>query len=222
VPPATPIEPTERFLPPRRDLESLARAARACRGCGLYRNATQAVFGEGPQRARVFAIGEQPGDVEDRKGRPFVGPAGRVLDRALAEAGIDRAAVYVTNAVKHFSFEERGRRRIHKKPRLSEIQACKPWLEAELAAVQPDVVLLLGASAALSVLGPSFRVSKQRGQLMESPLAPVVLATVHPSSILRAADDAARELAFAGLVRDLRLVADALRRLPPARELRRA
>jgi DNA polymerase len=145
-----------------------------------------------------------------------------VLDRALAEAGIDRAAVYVTNAVKHFSFEERGRRRIHKKPRLSEIQACKPWLEAELAAVQPDVVLLLGASAALSVLGPSFRVSKQRGQLMESPLAPVVLATVHPSSILRAADDAARELAFAGLVGDLRLVADALRRLPPARELRRA
>jgi DNA polymerase len=174
--------------------------------------ATQTVFGEGPATARLVLVGEQPGDAEDRKGRPFVGPAGRVLDRALAEAGLDRESVYVTNAVKHFSFEERGKLRIHKKPRASEVSACRPWLEAELEAIRPGVLVLLGATAAQAVFGPSFRVSQKRGQLLASALAPVVIATVHPSSILRAPDDTAREQAFRALVADLSLAAAQLAR----------
>jgi uracil-DNA glycosylase family protein len=201
---------TEDFLPPRRDLASLSRAAERCRGCSLYLRATQTVFGEGDATARVVVVGEQPGDYEDRQGRPFVGPAGRVLDDALAEAGLDRSSVYVTNAVKHFSFEERGKRRIHKKPRQSEVRACRPWLEAELDAIRPDVLVLLGATAAQAVFGPSFRISQERGKLQPSPLAPVVLATAHPSSILRAPDDAARELGFRALVADLTVAATEL------------
>jgi DNA polymerase len=201
---------TEDFLPLQKDLFSLAKAAQSCRGCSLYLRATQTVFGEGNATARVVAVGEQPGDVEDQQGRPFVGPAGRVLDKALAQAGLDRASVYVTNAVKHFSFEERGKRRIHKKPRQSEVRACRPWLENELEAIRPDVLLLLGATAAQAIFGPTFRVSQERGQPIKSTLAPVVIATVHPSSILRAPDDAAREQAFQGLVADLRVAARAL------------
>ena len=201
---------TEDFLPVQKDLFSLAEAARSCRGCSLYLRATQTVFGEGKSTARVVAVGEQPGDVEDLQGRPFVGPAGRVLDKALAQAGLDRASVYVTNAVKHFSFEERGKRRIHKKPRQSEVRACRPWLENELEAIRPDVLLLLGATAAQAIFGASFRVSQERGKPIPSTLAPVVIATVHPSSILRAPDDAAREQAFRGLVSDLEVAARAL------------
>jgi uracil-DNA glycosylase family protein len=170
------------------------------------------VFGEGPTTARVVVVGEQPGDHEDRQGRPFVGPAGRILDDALAEAGLDRSSVYLTNAVKHFSFEERGKRRIHKKPRASEVKACRPWLEAELEAIRPHVLVLLGATASQAVFGARFRVSQERGKLLKSPLAPVVLATAHPSSILRAPDDAARDAALEALVSDLRVAADELAR----------
>jgi DNA polymerase len=201
---------TEDFLPPRKDLASLSKAAQRCQGCSLYLRATQTVFGEGNATARVVVVGEQPGDYEDRQGRPFVGPAGRVLDDALGEAGLDRSSVYVTNAVKHFSFEERGKRRIHKKPRPTEVRACRPWLEAELDVIRPDVLVLLGATAAQAVFGPSFRVSQERGKLQRSPLAPVVLATAHPSSILRAPDDASRELGFRALVADLTVAATEL------------
>jgi uracil-DNA glycosylase len=201
---------TEDFLPPRKDLASLSNAAERCRGCSLYLRATQTVFGEGDATARVVVVGEQPGDHEDRQGRPFVGPAGRVLDDALGEAGLDRSSVYVTNAVKHFSFEERGKRRIHKKPRPSEVRACRPWLEAELDAIRPDVLVLLGATAAQAVFGPSFRITQERGKLQKSTLAPVVLATAHPSSILRAPDDASRELGFRALVADLTVAATEL------------
>lgn len=183
-----------------------------CRGCELYRDATQAVFGAGPRSARVLIVGEQPGDREDLAGEPFVGPAGRLLDKALAEAGIDRDAVYVTNAVKHFKFtrKEGGKRRIHQKPGRTEVVACRPWLDAEIAAVEPDVVVCLGATAAQALLGPSFRVSKQRGEpltakLGDPPRETTVLATVHPSAVLRARD-ADREQAFDDLVRDLRAV----------------
>jgi uracil-DNA glycosylase family protein len=206
---------TENFLPERRDLPSLARAAKGCRGCALYLRATQTVFGEGSATARVVVVGEQPGDAEDKEGRPFVGPAGRLLDKALAESGLDRSSIYVTNAVKHFSFEERGKKRIHKKPRQSEVRACRPWLEAELAAIKPDVLLLLGATAAQAVFGTAFRVSQERGKVLKSPLAPIVVATTHPSSILRAPDDAAREAAFTALVADLGVAARELRRPQP-------
>src|ERR671926_1860062 len=173
------------FLPERRTLQSLRDAAAGCQGCHLWRGATQTVFGEGLKRARLMLVGEQPGDREDRAGRPFVGPAGRELDRALDEVGIDRKDAYVTNVVKHFKFEERGRRRIHATPKRFEIDACKPWLEEELRVVSPDAVILLGATAAKAILGSSFRVSQQRGEILESDLAPIVSATVHPSSILR-------------------------------------
>jgi uracil-DNA glycosylase family protein len=209
LPPKKPPR-TEDFFPERKDLASLRQAAQNCRGCALYLRATQTVFGEGPGTARVVVVGEQPGDVEDVAGRPFVGPAGRLLDKALAEAGLDRESLYLTNAVKHFSFEERGKRRIHKKPRQSEVRACRPWLEAELAAIRPDVLVLLGATAAQAILGPGFRVSEQRGTLVPSNLAPIAVATVHPSSILRAPDDAARELGFRAIVHDLRVAAKAL------------
>src|SRR6267378_5956587 len=181
--------------PPRkpRSLTELREAAAGCRACDLYENATQTVFGEGTSNARMMLVGEQPGDREDIEGKPFVGPAGRILDEGLEAAGIDRSCVYLTNAVKHFRFTRRGKRRLHEKPNATQIRACKPWLEAELAVVKPHIVVLLGATAAQAVMGPAFRVSKQRGEIMPSPLGIPVLATVHPSSILRATDEASRE-----------------------------
>ena len=200
------------FLPPEPTLRTLAEAAGGCRGCDLYRTATQTVFGEGVPGAEVVLVGEQPGDREDLEGRPFVGPAGRLLDEALDEAGIDRAEVYLTNVVKHFKFEVRGKRRIHRKPDLREQAACLPWLEAELEQIHPTALVLLGATAAQALLGKDFRVTKQRGTWVQAPYAPLVTATVHPSSILRAPDDtrgAERTL----FVRDLAAVATELERL---------
>jgi uracil-DNA glycosylase len=196
-----------RFLPKRPTLASLRRAAAACTGCDLYRDATQTVFGAGPAKARLMLVGEQPGDAEDRAGLPFVGPAGRLLDRALAEAGIDRGLVYVTNAVKHFKWVQRGKRRLHSKPGSREIAACHPWLDAEIAALKPAVIVALGATAAKALLGNSFRVTRQRGEPVASALAPHVLATVHPSSLLRAPDPATREAEYARFLADLRVVA---------------
>ena len=200
------------FLPERRSLKALREAAAGCRGCHLWRNATQTVFGEGRRGSRVMFVGEQPGDKEDRAGAPFVGPAGRELDRALEEVGIDRADVYVTNVVKHFAFEERGRRRLHRTPKRFEIEACKPWLEEELRVVGPEAIVLLGATAGKALLGPSFRVTKVRGQPIESELAPLVTATIHPSAILRAPDDEARYAERRALGEDLRIVAQVLAR----------
>jgi len=195
------------FLPPRKSLPALREAVQGCRGCDLYRNATQAVFGEGAAHAEVLFVGEQPGDKEDLAGKPFVGPAGQLLDRALEEAGIDRTQTYVTNAVKHFKWQPRGKRRIHQKPSWSESVACRPWLEAELAAVKPRVVVCLGATAAQSLLGRDFRVTQHRGELLESDLADHVTATVHPSSILRQQDEESRQAELAAFVDDLRVVA---------------
>ncbi len=194
----------EAFLPEKHDLASLRRASAECQGCSLYVHATQTVFGEGTVKARVVFVGEQPGDKEDRAGRPFVGPAGHVFDKALEAVGLDRSDAYVTNAVKHFKFEERGKARLHKRPRPGEIRACRPWLMAELQTVQPRALVLLGATAAQAVLGAEFRVTRDRGRPVPSELAPIVMATVHPASILRAADDAERERAFAEFVADLR------------------
>jgi uracil-DNA glycosylase family protein len=195
--------------PPRkpRSLTELREAAAGCRACDLYENATQTVFGEGTPHARMMLVGEQPGDREDIEGKPFVGPAGRILDEGLEAAGIDRSRVYLTNAVKHFRFTRRGKRRLHEKPNATQIRACKPWLEAELAVVKPHIVVLLGATAAQAVMGPAFRVSKQRGEVMTSPLGTPVLATVHPSSILRATDEASRKAAMASFVADLKVAA---------------
>jgi uracil-DNA glycosylase len=198
------------LIPERPGLDGLRAAAAGCTACDLYRDATQTVFGEGASGAEVMLVGEQPGDGEDRAGRPFVGPAGRLLDKALEEAGIDRRLAYVTNVVKHFRFQRRGKVRLHKKPNAEQVHACFPWLEAELAVVRPRVLVLLGATAAQALLGSSFRVSHQRGELLESELAPRVLATVHPSSILRAPDDQARALAYKGFVADLAVVAEEL------------
>jgi uracil-DNA glycosylase len=208
------------LIPAQPDLDGLRQAAAGCTACGLYRDATQTVFGEGSPDAEVMLVGEQPGDGEDLAGRPFVGPAGRLLDRALEEAGIDRGLAYVTNVVKHFKFERRGKVRLHKKPNAEEVHACLPWLEAELRVVQPRVLVLLGATAAQALLGSSFRVSRQRGEFLDAEatgalpagLAPRALATVHPSSILRAPDDEARALAYKGFVADLAVVARDLRR----------
>ena len=186
-------------------------AAQRCRGCDLYKMATQAVFGAGPRGAHVMFVGEQPGDQEDREGEPFVGPAGALLDKALADAGIPRDDVYVTNAVKHFKWEPRGKRRIHKKPRVSEMKACRPWLEAEVKAIKPAIVVCLGATAAQSVMGPQFKLMAQRGRVLSSPLAPKVIATIHPSAVLRAPDPAGRREAYEMLVADLKLVARQLR-----------
>jgi len=199
-------------IPGHPTIRALQAAVHNCRGCDLYRFATQAVFGEGPSPAQIVLIGEQPGDQEDRQGHPFVGPAGKLLDRALEEAGIDRSQVYVTNAVKHFKFEERGKRRIHKKPRASEVQACKPWLEAEMAVLKPQVVVCMGATAAQAVLGPVYRLTKEHGKFVEHRWAPRVTATLHPSAILRAPDDAARHAAYDQLVADLKKVRAALSR----------
>jgi uracil-DNA glycosylase family protein len=200
------------FLPEGRGLSALREAAAGCRGCHLWRGATQTVFGEGLKRARVMLVGEQPGDKEDLAGKPFVGPAGRELDRGLEAAGIARDEAYVTNVVKHFKFEERGRRRIHQTPKRFEIEACKPWLEAELETVDPQAVVLLGATAAKALLGSSFRVTQHRGELLDSELAPIVSATIHPSAILRAPDDAARSAERKAFAEDLRAVAAALSR----------
>jgi uracil-DNA glycosylase len=200
------------FVPKTSSLRTLSAAARACHGCDLYKDATQVVFGAGPRTARVMFIGEQPGDQEDRQGEPFVGPAGALLDKALADAGIPRDQAYLTNAVKHFKWEPRGKRRIHKKPRLSEVKACRPWLEAELRVVAPAVVVCLGATAAQSVLGPTFKLMQQRGRILASLLADRVVATIHPSAVLRARDDAGRRAAYRILVDDLKVAARALRR----------
>jgi uracil-DNA glycosylase len=199
------------FLPARRTLDTLREAAAGCRGCDLWKRATQTVFGEGRAGAPVMLVGEQPGHEEDLAGRPFIGPAGRLLDRALEAAGIARDDVYVTNVVKHFKWEPRGKRRIHAKPNRGEIAACLPWLHAELDVVQPDAVVCLGSTAAQALLGPSFRVTKQRGGWVGAPGAYRVLATVHPSSILRAPDDETRQREFDALVADLAVVRAALR-----------
>lgn len=192
--------------------EALRDAASRCRACDLWKLGTQTVFGEGSTGAHVLMVGEQPGDKEDLQGRPFVGPAGAVLDKALAAAGIDRNDVYVTNIVKHFKWELRGKRRLHKKPNAIEISACRPWLEAEIALVKPQVVVLLGATTAQGLLGRDFRVTRHRGQWITSDLAPYVLATVHPSSILRAQDDHSRHEEMGKFVADLRVVARQLQR----------
>ena len=196
------------LIPPRPTLASLRKAAAACKACDLWKRGTQTVFGEGKPNAKVMFVGEQPGDREDIVGRPFVGAAGKLLDQALEQVGIDRSEVYVTNVVKHFSWvpQERGKRRIHKKPRDSEINACRPWLEAEIAVVKPDVLVCLGATAAQALLGKDFRVSKHRGELIDSPLAPYVTATVHPSSILRAQDEESRHAEMEAFVNDLKKV----------------
>jgi DNA polymerase len=191
------------FIPEHLTMSGLRDAVQQCRGCPLYAEATQAVFGEGTLKAEVMLVGEQPGDQEDRAGAPFVGPAGGILDRALDEAGIDRKQTYVTNAVKHFKWKARGTRRIHDKPSWTETLACRPWLESELALVKPRALVLMGATAAQSLLGKSFRVTKMRGKPLESELAELVLATIHPSAVLRSED---REAMFAGLVDDLRVV----------------
>lgn len=198
--------PAAATLPERRTIRALKSAARGCRACDLWRRATQTVFGEGSSRAAVMFVGEQPGNDEDLAGHPFVGPAGRILNDALERAGIDRGQTYVTNVVKHFKWEPRGKRRIHQKPKAGEIGACRPWLDAEIATVHPRIIVCLGATAAKALLGGSFKVSLDRGRFVASPLAPFVTATVHPSAILREPDPAARRQAMEALVKDLKKV----------------
>jgi uracil-DNA glycosylase family protein len=204
VPRANPYPTAQPFLPEKLTLTALREAVQRCEGCPLYAHATQAVFGEGLLSAEVMLVGEQPGDQEDKAGVPFVGPAGKLLDKALDEAGVDRRKTYVTNAVKHFKWKERGTRRIHDKPTWTEQQACRPWLEAELAVVKPRALVLLGATAAQACLGKDFRLTQHRGEALDSELAELVTATIHPSAVLRGED---RDALFAGLVDDLRLVA---------------
>jgi DNA polymerase len=198
----------EEFLPQSRELEGLRQAAGACRGCSLWRDATQTIFGAGGRSADLMLVGEQPGDREDREGEPFVGPAGAVLDRALEAAGIERRRVYLTNAVKHFKWRPRGRRRLHQTPRVGEIEACRPWLEAEAEAVQPRAVLAMGAIAARAVFGPKVRVTKDRGRQLETPLAEIGAVTIHPAAVLRAREQ--REEAMAALTEDLALICSRL------------
>ncbi|HJU72409.1 MAG TPA: UdgX family uracil-DNA binding protein [Gemmatimonadaceae bacterium] len=200
------------FLPEQLTLPALKEAAGSCRGCHLYRDATQTVFGAGKRSARVVLVGEQPGNEEDQKGRPFVGPAGKILDRALEDAGVDRDEAYVTNVVKHFKFERRGKLRIHKKPNALEIRACLPWLAAELEVLKPRVLVCLGATAAQALLGRTFSVMAQRGKVIPTPLAEYAVATVHPSSILRQQTSEEREKALHDLIADLRVVAQLLDR----------
>jgi uracil-DNA glycosylase family protein len=195
------------LIPLSETLEDVRARAKHCKACDLYKNATQTVFGEGTAHPRILLVGEQPGDQEDLQGRPFVGPAGKLLDTALEEAGIDRSKTYVTNAVKHFSWEPRGKRRIHKKPNGIEITACRPWLDSEIALLKPEVIVCLGATAAQTLLGRDFRVTKSRGELMESPLASYIMATVHPSSILRAPDEASRHAEMERFIADLKKLA---------------
>jgi len=206
----------DRLIPSNPTLESLRKAAANCKACDLWKRGTQTVFGEGPAGTKVMFVGEQPGDREDLVGRPFVSPAGRLLDEVLEETGIDRREVYVTNAVKHFSWEPRGKRRIHKKPRYSEIKACRPWLDAEIAVVKPVVIVCLGATAAQALLGKDFSILRRRGEFVKSALAPYVMATVHPSSILRAMDNDSRREQREAFVRDIQKVAQILRKMPKA------
>jgi DNA polymerase len=194
----------EEYLPEQMTLETLREAADGCHGCDLWENATQTVFGEGAKKATMMLVGEQPGDREDIEGKPFVGPAGRVLDEGLEAAGIARSSVYVTNAVKHFRWTRRGKRRLHEKPNSQQVRACRPWLEAEIKTMQPHLLVLMGATAAQSVLGPTFRVTQHRGKRLATPYGIPAVATVHPSSILRAPDDAAREDAMRAFIADLR------------------
>jgi DNA polymerase len=201
------------FLPKNRNLVAMQMAVQRCQGCDLYRNATHAVFGEGIKEADVMLVGEQPGDKEDLAGKPFVGPAGHLLDRCLEAAGIDRTKVYVTNAVKHFKWTPRGKLRIHKKPSTSEITACKPWLDAEIKAVGPKLIVCLGATAAQSLLGRAFRVTQHRGEIFQSVDGPPIVATVHPSSILRAQDDKSRERERQEFIEDLRQAAQYFKRM---------
>jgi uracil-DNA glycosylase family protein len=197
---------------PPKTLTAAREAARDCRACDLWKTGTQTVFGEGARKAALMFVGEQPGDQEDLAGHPFVGPAGRVLDRALAEAGIDRDAVYLTNVVKHFKWEPRGKRRIHKKPNAGEVAACRPWLDTEIALLKPRAIVCLGATAAQALFGRTFKVTAHRGEFLDSPLAPIVLATVHPSSLLRAPDDETRRRETARFVEDLRRVVTRLKK----------
>lgn len=201
---------TEEFFPKKLTWPALKAAAADCKACDLWKKGTQTVFGEGLTRAKVLFVGEQPGNDEDLSGKPFVGPAGRLFDGALKEAGIDRKLTYVTNVVKHFKWEPRGKRRIHKKPNAEEISACIPWLKAEIAVIKPHVIVALGATAAQALIGRQFRVTKQRGELLESTLAPYIMATVHPSSILRAPDEETRHLEHLQFVNDLKKLAKIL------------
>lgn len=192
--------------PPTRDLEKLRAASKRCKACPLWKTGTQTVFGEGPAKARILFVGEQPGDKEDLEGKPFVGPAGRMLNEALEEAGIDRSEIYVTNAVKHFKWEPAGKRRLHKKPNSREIAACRPWLVSEIEALQPEIIVCLGVTAVRSVLQRGVKIGEERGRLMESPLGPRVLVTVHPSSLLRIQDQPDKEEARKAFLRDLRVL----------------
>ena len=201
------------FFPERKSLKAFREAAADCKGCDLWERGTQTVYGEGARHAKILFAGEQPGNEEDLTGHPFVGPAGRLFNDALAQAGIDRRTTYVTNVVKHFKWEPRGKRRIHKKPNAGEITACRPWLEAEINLVRPDVIVCLGATAAQALLGSKFKVSKQRGQFIESTLAPYIMATVHPSSILRAPDDETRHVEKRRFIDDLKRVAGLLSKI---------
>src|SRR5215212_8346101 len=203
-------ESAREYVPENPTLPRLREAAAGCRGCHLWQGATQTVFGEGLKKARIMLVGEMPGDREDREGRPFVGPAGRELDRALEAAGIERGDLYVTNVVKHFKFEERGKRRIHQTPRKGEIDACTPWLDTEIKLVRPRGLVTLGATAAKALLGSSFRLTQHRGELLVSDLAPVVAATIHPSAIVRDRDEASRNAEREALAGDLRTVAEAV------------
>ena len=198
------------YIPPRPTIKKMQIASADCKGCDLWKIGTQTVFGEGKQSSTVMFVGEQPGDKEDLSGRPFVGPAGGLLDKALEEAGIDRSKVYVTNVVKHFKWEPRGKRRIHKKPNSAEINACMPWLQSEIRVVKPRAIICLGSTAAQAVIGPKFRVSVQRGQFVKSPLAEFVTATVHPSSILRAPTDEARRMETHRFIDDLKKIKAAI------------
>ena len=209
------------FVPADRHLPVLREASKGCRGCDLYCNATQTVFGEGPAGATVMFVGEQPGDQEDRAGRPFVGPAGQLLDEAMQQAGVARGEAYVTNAVKHFKFEPRGNRRIHAKPGAREVAACRPWLEAEIAAVKPKMIVCLGATAARSLMGKDFRLTQHRGEVLQSDWAPWVLATMHPSALLRIPDHEMRERAYADFLEDLKKVAQQVRRRKGVRQIKR-
>ena len=211
MPPAKKRKSAAERVPDRPTLVSLRDAARGCQACDLWKLGTQTVFGEGARGAEIMLVGEQPGDQEDISGHPFVGPAGKMLDRALEEAGIDRSSVYVTNVVKHFKWEPRGKRRIHKKPNAAEIPACRPWLETEIQLVKPRALVCLGATAAQALLGASFKVTAHRGEFIASPLAPLVLATVHPSSLLRAPDEETRRRETERFIEDLRAVVKRLR-----------
>jgi uracil-DNA glycosylase family protein len=206
--------PVADILPDRLSLPAVRKAAAHCRACHLYARATQTVFGEGPRQTPIMMVGEQPGDVEDVEGHPFVGPAGRLLDRALEQASIDRRLVYLTNVVKHFKWEPRGKRRIHVEPSTAEVAACRPWLDTEIELVEPRILVCLGAVAAQALLGRTFKVSVDRGRFLDSTLAPLVTATVHPSSILRARDDDSRREAMDHFVADLRIVAAEIARAP--------